>query len=444
MPPRNLLVLVLAVAACLASQGLAGRTLPGRRFNEVVTLIERAHLAPAATGTLVDVAIEAAVGTLDEHSEYLRGARLEAVESALDQEFVGVGLELEPDPRTGEPVVVTTLPDSPAWRGGMRGGERIVAVDGVPTRRETLAAVVGRLRGPRGTAVALELALPADPPATLDPAAPPPAETIRGVVLVRDLVRMESVLGDRRREDGTWAWRLGDAPTVGLVRISGFGEHTAAEFRSALAALAADGTADAPPLRGLVIDLRGNPGGLLPAAVDVCDQLLADGVIVATRSRADGTAPTVRRATGEAWQPGLPIAVLVDGLTSSAAEIVAACLQDHDRAVVVGSRTFGKGTVQSILPLSGAGRLKLTTAEYLRPHGDRLHRGPRDGTDTPWGVTPDPGLEHTPTRAALERLRSWRRARDMPAAAVAAPDPREIDEVLAKAVSHLVGDGADD
>jgi carboxyl-terminal processing protease len=444
MPPRNLLVLVLAVATCLASQGLAARTLPGRRFNEVVTLIERAHLAPVATGALVEAAINAAVGTLDEHSEYLHGARREAVETALDQEFVGVGLELEPHPRTGEPVVVTTLPDGPAWRGGVRGGERIVSVDGVPTRREPLSAVVGRLRGPRGTAVSLELALPPDAPATLDPAAPPPADSTRAVMLVRDLVRMESVLGDSRRADGTWAWRLGDEPAVGLVRIVGFGEHTAAEFRSALAALAADGPADAPPLRGLVIDLRENLGGLLPAAVDVCDQLLEDGVIVATRGRADGTAPAARRATGEAWLPGLPIAVLVDGLTSSVAEIVAACLQDQGRAVVVGSRTFGKGTVQSILPLSGAGRLKLTTAEYLRPNGDRLHRGPRDGTDAPWGVSPDLGLEHAPTRVALERLRSWRRQRDLPAITVAAPAPCAIDEVLAKAVSQLLGTGAAD
>lgn len=439
MPPRNVFVLVLTVVVCLASWIVAGRTQPGRRFNEVVALIERSHLAPAETGGLVDAAIEAAVGRLDEHSEYLRGARLEAVESALDQEFVGVGLELEPHPRTGEPVVVATLPDSPAWRGGVRGGERILAIDGVPTRRLPLADAVGRLRGQRGTAVSLKLAVPTAPPDTLDPGAAPPVETTREVVLMRDLVRMESVLGDRRREDGTWAWRLTDVPDVALVRIIGFGEHTAAEFRSALEALAAESPAPAPPLRGLVLDLRENPGGLLPAAVDVCDQLLEDGLIVATRSRAEGTAPAVRRATGTARLPGLPIAVLVDGLTSSAAEIVAACLQDHGRAVVVGSRTFGKGTVQSILPLSGDARLKLTTAEYLRPSGDRLHRGPSDGTDVPWGVTPDPGLEHTPTRAALERLRSWRRERDGPVPTAAdAAAPCVIDEVLAKAVSHLL------
>lgn len=444
MPLRNLLVISLALAASFATWVFAERTRPGRRFNEVVTLIEQRHLEPIETAGLVDAAIEAAVARLDEHSEYLRGARREAIETALDQEFVGVGLELEADPASGQPVVVMPLPDGPAWQAGIVGRERIVAVDGVPTRGVPLSDVVRGLRGRRGTAVTLTLAIPAPPPPTLDPAAVQPHDVTRDVVLVRDLVRMETVLGDRRLPDGGWIWRLADAPEVALVRIVGFGEHTAAEFRAALTAITA-GAGEPPPLRGLVLDLRDNPGGLLAAAVDVCDQLLDDGVIVTTRSRAEADAPAVRRATRGTLLPDVPVAVLVDGLTSSAAEIVAACLQDHGRAVVVGSRTFGKGTVQAIVPLAGGEQLlKLTTAEYLRPNGERLHRASRDGHDVPWGVTPDPGLEHTPTRAALDRLRAWRRARDTPSPPAEASPPRAIDEVLAKAVGHLLGSGAPD
>jgi carboxyl-terminal processing protease len=135
----------------------------------------------------------------------------------------------------------------------------------------------------------------------------------------------------------------------------------------------------------------------------------------------------------------VPVAVLVDGLTASAAEIVAACLQDHRRATVVGSRTYGKGTVQSILPLSdGRSLLKLTTSEYLRPSRANIHRRAGDGDDAVWGVTPDAGCEITPTAASLERTRAWRRARDLAGAAGGVP-PREIDPVLAVALQLLSG-----
>jgi len=449
MPPRNLFLVLLASATCIANWTFAGRVIPGRRFNEVVALIEREHVAPARTDELVEAAITAAVGRLDEHSEYLRGERLEAVAASLGQEFVGVGLDLEPDPAGGEPVVVRPLRDSPAWQARVSPGTRVVAVNGVATRGRSLAEVAEALRGPRGSVVALRLGEPATASTTLDPTAAgsdspadPARRGEREVVLVRDLVRMESVLGDRRRHDGSWEWRLADAPHVGLVRITGFGDRTAAEFRAALAGMSPAVDAPLPPLTALVIDLRENPGGLLAAAVEICDELLDAGLIVTTRSRSSGAAEPVRRAGKGAALPGVPIAVLVDGLTSSAAEIVAACLQDHRRAVVVGSRTFGKGTVQSILPLAGGReQLKLTTAEYLRPSGAPLHRRSDDGPAVPWGVSPDPGLEHAPTGAALERLAAWRRRRDAPPPHPEGPPPCAVDEVLRKAVDHLRGGG---
>ncbi len=436
MPTRNLAILLIASASCVGAWALADRTLPGRRFNEVVSLIERAHLDPVDTTALVDAAIETAVDRLDEHSEYVRGVQRDALEAALDQEFSGVGLELAADLRTREPLVVTPLPGSPAWQAGVTAGERVVAIDGVATRGRPLGEAVSRLRGRQGSTVTLTLAAP-EPIATLDPGSASASSTTRDIVLVRDLVRMESVLGDRRRADGSWEWRLADAPDIALVRITAFGEHTATECAAALAeATRSTAEEDRPPLRGVVLDLRGNPGGLLAAAVAVCDQLLEEGVIVTSRSRAGGTGLARRATAGDALE-GLPVAVLVDGLTSSAAEIVAACLQDHGRATVVGSRSFGKGTVQALLPLSdGDGVLKLTTAEYLRPSGARLHRRRVDGDDAAWGVMPDAGLECTPTGAALERLRSWRLGRDAPGAEVS-DAPCAIDEVLAKAVHRL-------
>ena len=207
----------------------------------------------------------------------------------------------------------------------------------------------------------------------------------------------------------------------------------------------------------IVLDLRGNPGGLLAAAVEVCDLFLDEGVIVSTRGRriaadaGDDAALEMRRATRGAAVADLRMAVLVDGLTASAAEVVAACLQDHGRAIVVGSRTFGKGTVQSILPLSdGSGLVKLTTAEYFRPSRVNIHRRNDDDSRDAWGVTPDPGCELTPTRRQLESLDVWRRLRDtVPSKGIDADReastsrtalPRHADPVLAKALDCLRSD----
>jgi carboxyl-terminal processing protease len=207
----------------------------------------------------------------------------------------------------------------------------------------------------------------------------------------------------------------------------------------------------------LVLDLRGNAGGLLSSAVEVCDLFLDDGVIVSTRGRAardpavagdDAAALDVRRATRGAACADLPMAVLVDGLTASAAEVVAACLQDHGRAVVVGSRSFGKGSVQSLLPLSdGSGLVKLTTSEYLRPSRVNIHRRSDDDENAAWGVSPDRGCEIMPTGRQIETLQAWRRMRDVvpakggrsvvPPAPSHAVLPRHVDPVLAKAVDAL-------
>jgi carboxyl-terminal processing protease len=215
----------------------------------------------------------------------------------------------------------------------------------------------------------------------------------------------------------------------------------------------------------LIVDLRGNAGGLLSSAVEVCDLFLDDGVIVSTRGRGvrdagaagdDAAAVDVRRASRGTVCLGLPVAVVIDGLTASAAEVVAACLQDHGRAIVVGSRSFGKGTVQSIMPLSdGSGLVKLTTSEYVRPSRVNIHRRSDDDTSTPWGVSPDQGCEITPTGRQLDTVQAWRQMRDvvptnvttnvttraMPLRPAESPShatlPRHVDPVLAKAVDAI-------
>lgn len=428
MPPRNLILLPLAIVACLAAWLVRERDAQGRRFNEVVSLVMESHLDPVEEDALFVAAVDGVVSQLDEHSAFLRGDDRADLEAMLDQEFAGVGLELAIDERSGETVVLAPLAGGPAARAGIVAGERITAIDDRDLRGLSLAEVVRMLRGKPGESVSLRVVA-----ATTTGGA---GSAARSVTLVRDVVQVENVLGDRRRPDGTWDWMLEGEPGVGLVRIVGFGERTAADVEAALRSIAAQ-----PGLRGVVIDLRGNPGGLLSAAVEVCDLLLDEGVIVSTRGRRDAAGAEPRLEIREA-QPGrvladVPLVVLIDGLTASAAEIVAACLQDSGRARVVGSRSYGKGTVQSILPLSdGRGLLKLTTSEYLRPGKVAIHRRQGDGDDAVWGVLPDRGLEIVPTAEALDRLQTWRRNRDFAVAAGRRP-PREVDRVLARAVDAL-------
>jgi len=445
MPKRNIIFLCATCLVSLIAVVARERGGPGRRFGEVVAAIERHYIEPVEAGRLVDAGLEAAVDQLDDNSAYLSGAGREALESSLDQQFGGVGLELAVDPAAGQPVVVSPVVDSPAWRAGLAAGDQIVAVDGWATAGHPLRETVERLRGRVGEPVVVAVASPR-PVETLDPAAADEPGSQREVRLIREVVEVESVHGDRRRPDGSWDWMLEGEPGVAYLRIDNFGERTADEFAEAVAAVAAE-----PELRGVVIDLRGNPGGLLEAAVAVCDELLAEGVIVVTRGRGSGGdgaggVTDQRRAAPGAMLEGVPMAVLVDSLTASAGEIVAACLQDAGRATIVGSRTFGKGTVQSLLPLSdGRGLLKLTTSEYLRPSLETIHRRPAADDAATWGVRPDDGYEAAPTAAAVERLRAWRRRRGVvpPRGATvseAGPSPilpREIDSVLARALEAL-------
>jgi len=443
VPKRNVILVVVLCLSCLAAYVAREQAAAGRRFGEVLALIRASYYEPVDEERLLEAAMDAAVGQLDEHSAYIRGDERADLEATLDQTFGGVGLELSIDERRGLPIVASPVVDSPAWRAGIRAGDWLDAIDGRPARDVPLREVVGWLRGDVGQPVSLRVATAPDQAvATLDPVAVGQVPvTVRDVTLVRERIDTESVLGDRRGADGGWQWMLEGSPDVGYVRITSFGERTAGELAAALAAIEASGH-----VRGLVIDVRGNPGGLLSAAVEACDLLLDDGVIVHTtthRSSPDGPAELdARRATAGSVLSGVPVVVLVDGLTASAAEIVAACLQDCGRAKAVGSRTFGKGTVQSIVPLSDdRGLLKLTTSEYLRPSAARIHRRAGDGDDTSWGVMPDAGFEVSPTSETIGRVSAWRRARDaagpVPSWMTVSGLPREVDPVLARGLEAL-------
>lgn len=437
MPKRNVFILAVVIVGSLLAWMARDRAGHGRRFVEVLAAIDSHSLERVESHRLFTAAMTGVFGQLDDHSGFIDGSERRQFEALLDQEFGGVGLEIAMSPDGRRIAVLSPLVNSPAWRAGIVSGDRLEEIDGVSTEGMSLDDAVARLRGEPGSRVVVRIASPTESVETLDPAAAAPWPS-RLVTLVRERVEVESILGDRRRSDGSWDWWLEGEDRIAILRITAFGERTAAEFQAAVEAIETEG-----PPHGLVIDLRGNGGGLLSAAVDVCDLLLDEGVIVSTRGGL--AAGGERRANAGHVLDGVPVAVLIDGLTASAAEIVAACLQDHGRATVVGSRTYGKGTVQTLLTLSdGSGIVKLTTAEYLRPSQATIHRA-RDAADADaWGVSPSRAFEITPTGQQIEQVRAWRLRRDavppprdQGQANASAGRPREVDVVLRRGLESL-------
>jgi carboxyl-terminal processing protease len=258
------------------------------------------------------------------------------------------------------------MADSPAQRADVLPGDRITSVDGLSLRGERLGDLVQKLRGPAGTRVALHLIRD---------------DTGRDVELTREQIDLASISITEPRAG------------ILLLRVSLFHDRTAKEIREAISTALEKAT----PLRGLVLDLRGNPGGLLTSAVEVSDLFIDQGLIVRTAGRSDESHVSYAATSGDVIA-GLPIGVLIDAGTASAAEVVAAALQDHERAVIFGTRSYGKGSVQTLFRVPGERGIKLTTARYFGPSGRSI-----DGI----GVEPDViwrGDYETLTTHAVERL----------------------------------------
>lgn len=425
MPRRNawfLIGLALVALACHLRSDPHARIL-GYALDQ----IERRALVPVAREKLLEGGLSGMMEQLgDQHSVFIGQTDFEDLRVGIEQEFGGVGIEIVLEPETKQLTVASPLYGTPAFAAGIRPRDRILRIDGRTTQGMSLEEASALLKGKVGTPVVLLVQHEGEPK----------PEEIR---IVRAKIQVDSVLGDRRRADGSWDFFLEGTDRIGYVRINQFGERTAEEMRKALAALQNGGA------RGLVLDLRDDPGGLLPAAVQVCDMFLESGVILTIRLR-DGVVREVIEARPKTDYPQFPVAVLVNRYSASASEIVAACLQDHGRAVIVGERTFGKGTVQELIPLPDKrGTLKLTTSSYWRPSGKNINRQADEGPEGSWGVQPDPGYEVKLDGPALARLVRWHRevgvfrtsGRDSAAAKSPQPLLIEVDPQLAKAVEYI-------
>lgn len=316
-----------------------------RLFAEVMERIKQDYVEPIDDRELVESAIRGMVSDLDAHSEYLDADEYQDIRISTSGSYSGVGLEVSED--SGRILVVAPIDGTPAFRAGIRPGDVIVAIDDASVRRDGLKETISRLRGRSGTRVSVSVLRGPD------------AELLV-YNLRRENIRVASVRSDTLD------------PSIGYVRISQFNENTASELSRAVDTLQDDFSAAGDELRGLVLDLRNNPGGILDSAVDVSDLFLDRGVIVQAEGRTS-EAHFVREAgTGDILD-GTPIVVLVNKGSASASEIVAGALQDHHRALVVGTETFGKGLVQTVMPLSRGRAIKLTTSRYYTPSGDSIH-----------------------------------------------------------------------
>lgn len=394
MPRRNLLVLFVVALFALLCYQRTDRNMYGRVLGNVISEIQQISLEPPSSSVLYEAAMQGMMDQLDEHSGFIPPAERNDFYEMIDQQFAGVGMEVGIDPKTKEVMVICPLPNAPAYAAGIRAGDRILRIDDAATQGMSLKDARALLRGERGSAVVLTVLHEGE-------------ETPVEIRVVRAVIQVDTVMGDTRNADGSWNFFLDSHERIGYVRISSFGEKTAEEFERAMKWLLEH------QMRGLVLDLRENPGGLLGSAIAISNQFIDAGTIVSIRRR-DGRVGRIYQADGSGAWRGFPMAILVDQYTASAAEIVAACLQDHHRAVIVGARTYGKGTVQELIDLpSGCGAMKLTTASYWRPSGHNIHRLRTAKDSDEWGVTPDEGLNMPLDDDGLTRLLKRRDERDM-------------------------------
>jgi carboxyl-terminal processing protease len=313
-----------------------------RLLAEVLEHVRKEYVESISDEELINAAIRGLMSDLDPHSAFLDATQFEDIRASTTGAYSGVGIEVAAD--NGMVRVVSPMEGGPAARAGVLAGDRILAVDGFVVDPEKLEDTIDRMRGKVGSTVKLTLARP-------------PETSPLDFSLTRASLHVNSVKS-----------RVVE-PGLGYVRITHFSETTQADLERAIAALKKE---NGHALAGLVLDLRNNPGGLLEAGVGVADAFLNEGIIVT----ADGRAPDARfemRAEQGDLIDGAPLAILVNGDSASASEIVAGALHDHKRAVLVGSQTYGKGSVQTVVPLSGGGALKLTTSKYLTPSGVSIH-----------------------------------------------------------------------
>ncbi|WP_299394939.1 S41 family peptidase [uncultured Desulfovibrio sp.] len=332
-----LALLGLAPLPALAAKDDAGNYDPYKRFSQVLDLVEREYVKDVKESDLINNAIKGMLQNLDPHSSFMSADEYKSMQETTSGEFFGIGVEIYME--NGQVTVVSPIADTPADRAGLQAGDVILSIDGQSTQELTLQDVVSRIRGPKGSAVELTILHTS-------------AKTPQTVRITRGAIPLISVKSKELEKGYLW------------IRITRFSERTTEELQEAVKAARDD-------LKGIVLDLRNNPGGLLDQAVRVSDMFLNDGVIVSIKGRNKNSERSYR-ASAQKDDITVPVVALINAGSASASEIVAGALRDQKRALILGERSFGKGSVQNIIPLPDGSGLKLTVALYYTPNGSSI------------------------------------------------------------------------
>ncbi len=390
---------------------------------------------PERERTLVEDMINGGLERLDPHSQYINAHKLKQFDNQSEGRFGGVGIQVNVT-RGGMLTVISPIAGTPAYKAGVQAGDIILKVDGKSTETLRMDEAVDLIQGEPGTEITLTV---------LHEGAKDPVD----LKMERAIIKVPSVLGDTRKPDNPeeWEYFIDKPNKIAYIRLTNFTKTSPDEMRAVIQQLQDSG------VRGVIIDLRNNPGGLLKSAVAIADLFLSEGRIVSTKGRNHKEEVYDAKREGTLLLPPnrYPMAILVNKFSASASEILAAALQDHGRAVIIGERTYGKGSVQNVIPLEReTSALKLTTASYWRPSGKNIHRFPDSKDTDEWGIKPDEGFEvkmDDEERLDYLRYRHDRdivRGKDQPAPKEK-PDDKDkdkkpfVDHVLEKALELLRG-----
>jgi carboxyl-terminal processing protease len=380
-----------------------------RTFTEIFSRIKQAYVEPVEDQALLENAIHGMLNGLDPHSVYLEQDAFDDLQINTQGQFGGLGIEVEMD--NGLVRVITPIDDTPAFKAGILPRDLIIKIDDQSVKGLSLQEAVSLMRGEAGTEITLTIVREGESKPLV-------------LTLIRDLIKVASVKS-RSLEKG-----------FGYIRISQFQVTTGKDLLKAIKKLQAENT----PLKGMVLDLRNNPGGVLSGAVEVSDAFLTGGLIVYTKGRLPNSEIRYNAVPNDPSN-GVPLVVLINGGSASASEIVAGALQDQQRAVILGTTSFGKGSVQTLLPLNNNRALKLTTARYFTPKGRSIQAE---------GITPDLIIQNAKVTALTDGNLGYKEA-DLkghltndnetvqPASATKAKSPTEADFQLREALNLLKG-----
>ena len=384
-------------------------------FVDTFEQIDRNYVKDVDRRKLMQAAIRGMLDELDPYSSYIDPDQLTKFNEDVDQEFGGIGIQVQIDPESKRITVISPLPGTPAYKAGVKAGDVLMEIEGKSTKDFQIEDAVKLLKGPAGDEVEIGVLHPGE-------------SEIRRIKMKRDIIQVSTILGDKYKESDDWDFMIDPKEKIGYIRLTHFSRRSGDELLEALRILQRE------DMRGLVLDLRFNPGGLLSQAIRICDLFVEEGRIVSTKGR--NTDERVWEAHKSGTFTGFPMAILVNRYSASASEIVSACLQDHKRAKIVGERTWGKGSVQNVIELEGGtSALKLTTASYHRPSGKNIHRFPKSKETDEWGVMPDEGYKVEFSNEEMKKYLDYRRDRDVLGGGP--PESEFKDTQLAKALEYL-------